>query len=47
MKDFAGAVAVVGGMGLVAYALYLTNNPQCLWALILVLILAANFPWSK
>lgn len=46
-RDVGGVSAILGSVLAVFYALHLTRDPNCLWAIILVIILAINFPWSK
>jgi len=46
-RNIGGAIAMAGSTGLIGYALHITHEPKCLWAIILVVILGANFPWEK
>lgn len=47
MRDFAVALAVAGSVALIGYALYLTHEPNCLWAIFLVVLIIKRFPGKK
>jgi 4-hydroxybenzoate polyprenyltransferase len=46
-KDIVGGIIAITILGLIAFGLWITKNPHCLWAIILVIAVVTEYPWSK
>lgn len=46
-KSVGGALGIVGGVILIGIAIWITKSANPLWALILLVWFAHDFPWSS
>lgn len=46
-RNIAGGLTLLATTGLIGYAVYVTKEPSCLWAIILLIPLIDTFPWAK
>ena len=46
-RNVGGAIALVAGAGLIGYGMFITQSASPLWAIILLIWFASDFPWSK
>ena len=46
-KDVGGALGIIGGVGLIGWGMWLTQSANPLWAIILLIWFAHDFPWSS
>jgi tRNA A-37 threonylcarbamoyl transferase component Bud32 len=47
VRDVGATLGILGGLWLIAFAVWLTNSAQPLWGLCLISWLAGDFPWAS